>query len=314
MNRLAIVIPCYNEEEVINETANRLKILLKRLIATKKILDTSYILFVNDGSKDTTWDIISDLHKSDKIFNGINLAKNVGHQNALIAGLNFVSDNCDIAISIDADLQDDINAIEDMIDAYAQGYDIVYGVRSSRKKDSFFKKHTALLFYKIMKLLGVNTIYNHADYRLMSKRAIKQFMLYGEKNMFIRGVVPLIGYKTTKVYYEREARFAGESKYPLRKMINFAVDGITSFSVKPIRFIFIIGVICLLFSFASIIYTLISYCQGNTVPGWTSVMISLWFLGSITILSLGIIGEYIGKIYSEVKRRPSYNIDTILFD
>ena len=288
--------------------------MLKRLIEAKKILDSSYVLFVNDGSNDTTWDIISELHNLDKTFNGINLAKNVGHQNALVAGLNFVSDSCDIAISIDADLQDDINAIEEMVDAYDEGYDIVYGVRSSRKKDSFFKKHTALLFYKIMLFLGVNTIYNHADYRLMSKRAIKQFMLYGEKNMFIRGVVPLIGYKTKKVYYKRESRFAGESKYPLRKMINFAVDGITSFSVKPIRFIFIIGFICLIFSFASLIYILISYNQGNTVPGWTSVMISLWFLGSITILSLGIIGEYIGKIYSEVKRRPSYNIETVLFD
>ncbi|MDD2385812.1 MAG: glycosyltransferase family 2 protein [Bacteroidales bacterium] len=314
MNRLAIVVPCYNEEEVINETATRFKALLKRLIEAKKILDSSYVLFVNDGSNDTTWDIISELHNLDKTFNGINLAKNVGHQNALVAGLNFVSDSCDIAISIDADLQDDINAIEEMVDAYDEGYDIVYGVRSSRKKDSFFKKHTALLFYKIMLFLGVNTIYNHADYRLMSKRAIKQFMLYGEKNMFIRGVVPLIGYKTKKVYYKRESRFAGESKYPLRKMINFAVDGITSFSVKPIRFIFIIGFICLIFSFASLIYILISYNQGNTVPGWTSVMISLWFLGSITILSLGIIGEYIGKIYSEVKRRPSYNIETVLFD
>ena len=267
MNRLAIVVPCYNEEEVINETATRFKALLKRLIEAKKILDSSYVLFVNDGSNDTTWDIISELHNLDKTFNGINLAKNVGHQNALVAGLNFVSDSCDIAISIDADLQDDINAIEEMVDAYDEGYDIVYGVRSSRKKDSFFKKHTALLFYKIMLFLGVNTIYNHADYRLMSKRAIKQFMLYGEKNMFIRGVVPLIGYKTKKVYYKRESRFAGESKYPLRKMINFAVDGITSFSVKPIRFIFIIGFICLIFSFASLIYILISYNQGNTVPG-----------------------------------------------
>lgn len=314
MNRLAIVVPCYNEEEVINETATRLNTLLKRLIEIKKISEYSYVLFVNDGSKDTTWDIISKLHNSDKIFNGVNLAGNVGHQNALVAGLSFTSDHCDMAISIDADLQDDINAIEEMVDAYAEGYDIVYGVRSSRKKDGFFKKHTALLFYKIMMFLGVNTVYNHADYRLMSKRAIKQFMLYGEKNMFIRGVVPLIGYKTKKVYYKRESRFAGESKYPLRKMINFAVDGITSFSVKPIRFIFIIGLICLLFSLASLIYILVSYFQGNTVPGWSSVMISLWFLGSITILSLGIIGEYIGKIYSEVKARPSYNIETVLFD
>jgi len=313
MIKLAIVIPCYNEEEVLNETSSRLLSVMNKLIDNHKISQSSYILFVNDGSKDNTWNIIQTLNHSNAIFCGLCLSRNVGHQNALLAGLNFVADKCDAAISIDADLQDDVNAIEEMVDKYNEGNDIVYGVRKERKKDSFFKKHTALGFYKFMSALGVESVYNHADFRLMSSRALKALLEYKEKNLFLRGIMPLIGYKTDKVYYNRDARFAGESKYPFTKMLNFAVNGITSFSVKPLRIIFLVGIISLLISLISFIYILVSYFSGHIIQGWSSIMVSIWLLGSLVIISLGIIGEYVGKIYTEVKERPLYNIEKILF-
>ena len=313
MIKLAIVIPCYNEEEVLNETSKRLLSVVNKLINNHKISQSSYILFVNDGSKDNTWNIIQTLNNSNAIFCGLCLSRNVGHQNALLAGLNFVADKCDAAISIDADLQDDVNAIEEMVDKYNEGNDIVYGVRKERKKDSFFKKHTALGFYKFMSALGVESVYNHADFRLMSSRALKALLEYKEKNLFLRGIMPLIGYKTDKVYYNRDARFAGESKYPFTKMLNFAVNGITSFSVKPLRIIFLVGITSLIISFISFIYILVSYFSGHIIQGWSSIMVSIWLLGSLVIISLGIIGEYVGKIYTEVKERPLYNIEKILF-
>jgi len=313
MIELAVVVPCYNEEEVLNETASRLLIILDGLILKEKISSSSFILFVDDGSKDRTWSIIEELHNKNKIYNGLTLSRNVGHQRALLAGLNFVTDKCDIAISIDADLQDDITIIEEMIDKFKDGNDIVYGVRSSRKKDSFFKRNTALFFYRLMTYLGVETVYNHADFRLMSSRALKSLSEYKERNLFLRGIVPLIGYKTEKVYYGRNMRFAGKSKYPFHKMLNFALDGITSFSVKPLRVILSIGCISLVICIISLIYIIISYFKGSILQGWTSIMLSLWFLGSLIIISLGIIGEYIGKIYTEVKERPLYSIKSILY-
>ena len=313
MIKLAIVVPCYNEEEVLNETANRLRFVIDKLVEANKIYQESYILFVNDGSVDNTWNIIKELHKLNDVFCGLSVSRNVGHQKALLAGLDFVSDKCDVAVSIDADLQDDVNVIEDMIDKYAEGNDIVYGVRKSREKDSVFKKNTALGFYKLMSKLGVETVYNHADFRLMSSKSLNVLLEYKERNLFLRGIMPLIGYKTDKVYYNRDARFAGESKYPLKKMLNFALDGITSFSIKPLRIIFLVGVISLLISVLSFIYILASYFSGNIIQGWSSMMVSIWFIGSLIILSLGIIGEYIGKIYIEVKGRPLFTIDNILF-
>jgi glycosyltransferase involved in cell wall biosynthesis len=314
MRSLSIVVPCYNEEEVLHETSKRLLSIINKLTASSKITPDSFILFVNDGSKDNTWNIIKELHKSDNVFCGLNLARNVGHQKALLSGLNFVSDKCDAAVSIDADLQDDVNVIEEMVDKFAEGHDIVYGVRNSRETDSFFKKNTALIFYKLMSALGVDTVYNHADFRLMSSRALNAMMEYKERNLFLRGIVPLLGYSTEKVYYKRDARFAGESKYPFRKMMNFALDGITSFSIKPLRLIMAIGIISLIISLISLIYIIVSYFMGSIIQGWTSIMLSLWFIGSLIIISLGIIGEYIGKIYTEVKERPLYNIERILFD
>lgn len=314
MFKLAIVVPCYNEEEVLRETSARLKSVIDNMIGKDKISSSSYVLFVNDGSRDLTWSIITDLHESNKVFKGLNLARNVGHQNALVSGLEFVTDKCDIAVSIDADLQDDVDVIEQMVDKYSLGNDIVYGVRSSRDKDTFFKKNSALFFYKVMRFLGVDTVYNHADYRLMSSRALKQLSLFKEKNLFLRGIVPLIGYKTEKVYYKRENRFAGTSKYPFKKMLNFALEGITSFSVKPLRIISIIGLISLLVSCISFVYIVVTYLRGYNIQGWTSLMSSLWFIGSLTLISLGIIGEYIGKIYTEVKGRPRYNVESVLFE
>ncbi|MDR2083770.1 MAG: glycosyltransferase family 2 protein [Bacteroidales bacterium] len=314
MITLAIVVPCYNEEEVLRETSKRLFSIVNKLIDNSKITKDSYVLFVNDGSKDNTWKIIKELHEYNNIFSGLNLAGNVGHQKALLAGLSFASDKCDAAVSIDADLQDDVNVIEEMVDKFAEGNDIVYGVRNSRETDTFFKRNSALGFYKLMKSLGVETVYNHADYRLMSARALNALMEYKERNLFLRGLMPLIGYKTDNVYYKRDVRFAGESKYPFRKMMNFALDGITSFSIKPLRIILVVGIISLIICFISLIYILVSYFMGNIIQGWTSIMLSLWFIGSLVIISLGIIGEYIGKIYTEVKERPMYNIESVLFE
>lgn len=309
MEKLYVVIPCYNEEEVLKETKKRLREKMNNLIHKKIISKESKIIFVNDGSKDKTWDLIQQFYEEDKLFGGINLSRNRGHQNALLAGLLTVKDDADIVISMDADLQDDIDAIDSMIEKRNDGADIVYGVRSSRKKDSFLKKTTAQGFYRVMKFLGVDVIYNHADYRLTSKKVLDNLSNYKEINLFLRGIFPLIGFKSDVVYYERNERFAGESKYPLKKMLNFAWDGITSFSVKPIRLVLNIGIFIILVSFFMILYSIIQKIFGNTVDGWTFIVCSLWLLGGIQMLSLGIIGEYIGKIYGEVKSRPRYIID-----
>lgn len=314
MEILYIVIPCYNEEEVLPETKKRLKEKMLKLISTKKISKLSRVIFVNDGSKDKTWDLINSFHIEDKMFGGINLSRNRGHQNALVAGLLTVKDDADIVISMDADLQDDIDAIDKMLEKRKEGCEVVYGVRSSRKKDTFFKKFTAESFYKFMSMMGVDVVYNHADYRLTSKRILNEFSNYKEVNLFLRGIFPLIGFKSDKVYYERNERFAGKSKYPLKKMLNFAWDGITSFSVKPIRFILNLGILILILSFGMICYSVIRKITGNTVEGWTFIVCSLWFLGGIQMLSLGIIGEYIGKVYNEVKARPRYIVSEYLND
>lgn len=312
MEKLYIVIPCYNEEEVLDKTKTELKKKMNTLIQNKKIDKQSKVIFVNDGSKDKTWDLIQQFYQEDKLFGGINLSRNKGHQNALLAGLLTVKDDADIVISMDADLQDDIDAIDLMIKKRKEGADVVYGVRNSRKKDSFFKRTTAQGFYRVMKMLGVDVIYNHADYRLTSRRVLDSLKDYKEVNLFLRGIFPLIGFKSDIVYYERKERFAGKSKYPLKKMLNFAWDGITSFSVKPIRLVLNVGVIILFLSFLMILYSVIQKVLGNTVDGWTFIVCSLWLLGGIQMLSLGIIGEYIGKIYSETKARPRYLVTDYL--
>ena len=306
---LYIVVPCFNEEEVLEETTRQLKIKMETLIREKKIHDDSRVMYVNDGSKDKTWEIIKEIHNKEKLFTGISLSRNRGHQNALLGGLMTAKEYADIIISMDADLQDDINAIDGMIEKYQEGNDIVYGVRSARKKDSFFKRTTAEGFYKFMKVLGVDCVYNHADYRLTSKRVLEEFSNYKEVNLFLRGMFPLIGFKSDIVYYERNERFAGESKYPLKKMLNFAWDGITSFSVKPLRLICSLGFIILLISLIIMMYSLIRKLTGNTVDGWTFLSISIWYIGGLQMISIGIIGEYIGKIYSETKARPRYIIE-----
>ena len=312
MEKLYIVIPCYNEEEVLDKTKTELKKKMNTLIQNKKIDKQSKVIFVNDGSKDKTWDLIQKFYEEDKLFGGINLSRNRGHQNALLAGLLTVKDDADIVISMDADLQDDIDAIDLMIEKRKEGADIVYGVRNSRKKDSFFKRTTAQGFYRVMKMLGVDVIYNHADYRLTSRRVLNSLKDYREVNLFLRGIFPLIGFKSDIVYYERKERFAGKSKYPLKKMLNFAWDGITSFSVKPIRLVLNVGIVILFLSFLMILYSVIQKVLGNTVDGWTFIVCSLWLLGGIQMLSLGIIGEYIGKIYSETKARPRYLVTDYL--
>ena len=312
MEKLYIVIPCYNEEEVLDKTKTELKKKMNTLIQNKKIDKQSKVIFVNDGSKDKTWDLIQQFYQGDKLFGGINLSRNRGHQNALLAGLLTVKDDADIVISMDADLQDDIDAIDLMIEKRKEGADVVYGVRNSRKKDSFFKRITAQGFYRVMKMLGVDVIYNHADYRLTSRRVLDSLKDYREVNLFLRGIFPLIGFKSDIVYYERKERFAGKSKYPLKEMLNFAWDGITSFSVKPIRLVLNVGVVILILSLLMILYSVIQKVLGNTVDGWTFIVCSLWLLGGIQMLSLGIIGEYIGKIYSETKARPRYLVTDYL--
>lgn len=311
-NVLYVVIPCFNEEEVLTETSIRLKSKMENLIKRKMISRESKIVFVNDGSKDKTWQIIEELHKGDKIFGGINLSRNRGHQNALLAGLMTVKNIADMVISMDADLQDDIDAMDDMVEKYLNGIDIVYGVRSSRKKDTFFKKVTAEGFYKIMKFLGADTVFNHADYRLMSRRAIEGLAEFKEVNLFLRGVIPLIGYPSDFVYYERGERFAGESKYPLGKMISFATEGITSLSTKPIRLITTLGFLIFTVSIAMLIYSFIRYFMGATIIGWTTLMVSVWAIGGLILLSLGVVGEYIGKIYLETKGRPRFIVEQFL--
>ena len=313
MKTIYFVVPCYNEQEVLPETSKRLLQKMDSLVEKCMISPDSRIVFVNDGSRDNTYDIITKLHEEDERFCGIKLSRNQGHQNALLAGLMTVKDKCDAAISLDADLQDDIDVIDEFVAKFNEGCDIVYGVRSSRKTDTAFKRTTALGFYKLMKFLGVEVVYNHADYRLMSARALEALSEFKEVNLFLRGIVPLVGFKSATVEYERHERFAGESKYPLKKMLAFAIDGITSFSVKPIRMVFSLGVIIFLCSIAVLIYSLIRWAFGQTVTGWTTLIISIWALGGIQLLSLGLIGEYIGKIYKEVKARPKFIIDETLF-
>ena len=308
-----LVIPCYNEQEVLPETSRQLEEIMRGLIKKDKISDKSKIAFVNDGSKDNTWNIITDLHEKNPMFTGINLAHNKGHQNALLAGLMTAKDYADAAISLDADLQDDVGVIEQFIDKFNEGKDVVYGVRSTRATDTVFKRSTAHAFYKLMKAMGADTLQDHADYRLMSKRALEGLAKYKEVNLFLRGIVPMIGYETDVVYYERHERFAGESKYPLKKMLSFAVDGITSCSVKPIRMITSLGTLVFTVSIVMLIYFLIVWLLGHTVQGWTTIVISLWGIGGLILLSLEIIGEYVGKIYMEVKERPRFIIEKLLY-
>ena len=314
MDKLYLIIPCYNEEEVLHETSKRLLDKMNTMIERELIHKDSKILFVNDGSKDKTWSIIEELHNQNDIFSGVNLSRNKGHQNALLAGLMTAKEYADMTISLDADLQDDIDVIDKFVEEYYSGSDVVYGVRSSRETDTFFKRTTALGFYKFMNTLGVDVVYNHADYRLMSKRALEGLSEFKEANLFLRGIVPLIGYKFSIVEYERHERFAGESKYPLKKMLTFAWDGITSFSVKPIRIITSLGFFIFFISFIAIIYSLVSKFMGNAQAGWTSLTASIWMIGGIQLLSLGVIGEYIGKIYTETKRRPRFIIKDTLID
>lgn len=311
MNKtLYIVVPCYNEEEVLKETTRQLKEKIEKLIKDKKISNKSKVMYVNDGSKDKTWELIKEISKKEKYFTAISLSRNRGHQNALLAGLMTAKEYADIVISMDADLQDDINAVDEMLDKYYnENCEIVYGVRSSRKKDTFFKKTTAQGFYKFMHLMGVEVVYNHADYRLTSKVVLDNFENFEEVNLFLRGMFPLVGFKSGKVYYERNERFAGTSKYPLKKMLSFAWDGITSFSVKPIKFVLNIGIIIFALSIIMLIYSLIVKLLGHTVDGWTFIVCSIWLVSGIQMLSIGIVGEYIGKIYSETKHRPRYIIE-----
>lgn len=309
---LAIVVPCYKEESMLPITVTVLTKVLDNLVCNGCIDEKSFMLFVNDGSTDQTWPLIAKYCKQNKNVCGVNLAGNVGHQNALMAGLTVAKDYADILVSIDADLQDDTTVIEDMVDRFKEGFDIVYGVRNDRTTDSFFKRTTAQGFYKMMHGLGVKTVYNHADYRLMSKRAVEYLCEFRERNLFLRGIVPLIGYNTTNVYYSRSERLAGESKYPLRKMLSFAIDGITSFSVTPVHAVFYLGLCFLFISLIILLYVFYSYITHDVVPGWSSLMLSIWFCSGCILLCLGIIGEYIGKIYIEVKDRPRYNIEDVI--
>lgn len=307
--RLVIVVPCYNEEAVLKEATRQLSDVLLRMEKEEKIAEGK-ILYVDDGSKDLTWTLIEQLSQSDTRVAGLKLAHNVGHQQALWAGLEWVAaSNYDAAVSIDADLQDDVNAIVEMVDYFNQGVDIVFGVRRERKTDTFFKKHTAQLFYKLMNTMGGEVVYNHADFRLMSKRSLEALVSFPERNLFLRGMVCLLGYFTASVYYDRKERFAGESKYPFTKMLNFALDGITSFSVKPLRLITMSGLLFMLVAFVAIIYAISEFIIGDVIPGWTSLLVSVWFIGGAILTAVGVIGEYVGKIYKEVKRRPRYLIE-----
>lgn len=311
-NILYIVVPCYNEQEVLPETSKRLLDKVKVLVEQQKIDAKSRILFVNDGSRDATWALIQALCEQNPVYAGVNLSRNRGHQNALLAGISTAAAHADMIVSMDADLQDDIDAIDRMIQAYEEGNDVVYGVRSSREKDTFFKRNTAQLFYRFMKLLGAEIVYNHADYRLLSRRAAEALLSFDEVNLFLRGIVPMVGFKSTTVTYERGERFAGESKYPLGKMLAFAMEGITSLSVKPIRMITVGGLVICVVSFIMLIKAFVDYFTGNVEPGWTSLMISIWALGGMQLFAIGIIGEYIGKTYMETKGRPKFIIESVL--
>ena len=314
MTKLYLAIPCYNEEAVLRDTASKLLNKYNKMIEEGKISFESKIVFIDDGSKDNTWKIISQLHKENNVFQGIKLSCNRGHQNALLCGLITLKDKADAVISIDADLQDDINAFDAMIDRFENGCDVVYGVRSKRETDTFFKKFTAECFYKIINKMGAKVIFNHADFRLMSKKALEAFSLYKETNIFLRGMIPLIGFKYDIVTYERSERLAGESKYPLKKMLALAWEGITSLSIQPIRFITALGAIVFAVSFIMILYSLISYFIGVAVSGWASTLCSIWAIGGLQLLAMGIIGEYIGKIYLETKSRPRFIVEEYLED
>lgn len=311
---IAVVIPCFNEEAALPITVKQLFGVIDGMCENGLISRDSYLLCCNDGSTDRTWQVIQQLHSENKRVKGVSLAHNRGHQYALLAGLMAVRGHCDAAISIDADLQDDINAIPEMIKKYLQGYEVVYGVRASRATDSWFKRTTARAFYSLQKKMGLDTIYDHADYRLMSNRALDALSEYGESNLFLRGIIPQIGLSTAIVTYDRHERVAGESKYPLKKMLSFSIDGITSFSSRPIRMILALGVLLLILDVAMSIYVFISYFGHAAIPGWTSLMLSVWFLGSIILIALGVVGEYIGKIFVEVKHRPRYYISEYLID
>ncbi len=312
MTTIYFAVPCYNEEEVLPETSARLVEKMKTLVDSGKIGRDSRILFIDDGSKDRTWKIIEQLHESEEYICGLKLSRNRGHQNALLAGLMTAKDYADAVISLDADLQDDIEVIDDFIDAFLEGNDVVYGVRSSRKKDSLFKRSTAQFFYRLMRWMGAEVVYNHADYRLMSRAALQALAEFEETNLFLRGLVPMVGFKSTSVFYERKERFAGESKYPLRKMLSFAMDGILSFSIKPIKMITNLGFLVFMVSIGMLIFFLYSYSTGKAVEGWTTIVISTWAIGGLQLLAIGVIGEYIGKIYLETKRRPKYIIEEFL--
>ncbi len=314
MTKLYLAIPCYNEQEVLRDSAEKLKNKYNRMMEEGKISDDSKIVFIDDGSKDNTWKIICELHNENSVFQGIKLSRNRGHQNALLAGLITLKDKADAVISIDADLQDDINTFDEMVDKFEKGCDVVYGVRSKRETDTFFKRFTAEGFYKILNKMGAKVIFNHADFRLMSRRALEAFSCYKETNIFLRGMVPLIGYKSDIVKYERSERLAGESKYPLKKMLALAWEGITSMSIQPIRIITWLGAIVFAISIIMIIYSLISFFAGWTVSGWASILCSIWAIGGLQLLAIGIIGEYIGKIYLEVKRRPRFIVEKYLED
>jgi len=303
-----IVIPCYNEEEVLYETVQRLTRKLDHMAAKKQIHEKSRIMLVNDGSKDKTWQMIEELYEKNSYVTGVNLSRNKGHQNALLAGLLTAKEYGDIVISMDADLQDDIEALDRFVEEYQKGSQIVYGVRASREKDTFFKKYTALGFYKVMQLMGVELVYNHADYRLLSKRALEELAEFKEVNLFLRGLIPMLGFQTSIVEYERNERFAGESKYPLKKMIAFAIDGVTSCSIKPIRLITLSGVVISIFSLFFLIYVILGQFAGTTVRGWATSIVLICFFGGFQIFCIGIVGEYVGKIYNETKQRPRYII------
>ena len=309
---LYMVVPCYNEEEMLHITSEKLEEKLRTLKNAGKISDDSRVVYVDDGSRDNTWNIIEEMHHNNKVFNGVKLSRNEGHQNALLAGLDYARNHADMIVSMDADLQDDIDAVDAMIDKYHEGAEIVYGVRNDRSTDSAFKRGTAQLFYKMMKIMGAEIVYNHADFRLMSKRAVDELMNFKEVNLFLRGIVPLIGFKTDIVEYERHERIAGESKYPLKKMLSFAIDGVTSFSIKPINMIITAGFVCFLISVGMLIYSCIRHFTGDTVSGWTSLMTSIWALGGLQVVSIGVVGKYIGKVYLEVKERPRYIVDKYL--
>lgn len=312
MPTVFLVIPCYNEEEVLPETNRRLTEKMAALQKQGLADDKSHILYVDDGSRDRTWQLISDYHRENPLVRGIKLAHNRGHQNALLAGLMTAMEECDCAISLDADLQDDVDAIDQFVEKYLDGCDVVYGVRNKRETDTFFKRTTAEGFYKIMKLLGAEIVFNHADYRLMSRRALEGLSEYREVNLFLRGIVPLIGYRSDYVYYDRHERFAGESKYPLKKMLSFALEGVTSFSVKPLKLISNLGILLSILSVLGLVYALISYFTHNAVAGWTAIVSSIWLLGGIQLLCIGMVGTYVGKIYSEVKSRPRFRIEESL--